>query len=105
MAHSRNGANQALKQMRDNGVSSAYIVGDKLQFIGILTLEQALKVRAGEISFEDATITGLPTTTLDTQISELIPVAAEATFPIAVVDERNHLKGIVSKAAVLASLI
>ncbi len=105
MAHSRNGANQALKQMRDNGVSSAYIVGDKLQFIGILTLEQALKVRAGEISFEDATITGLPTTTLDTQISELIPVAAEATFPIAVVDERNQLKGIVSKAAVLASLI
>lgn len=105
MVHARNGANQALKQMRDNGVSSAYIVGDKLQFIGILTLEQALKVRSGELSMEDGMITGLPTTTPDTHISDLIPTAAEAPYPIAVVDEKNQLKGIVSKAAVLGSLI
>lgn len=105
MVHARNGANQALKQMRDNGVSSAYIVGDKLQFIGILTLEQALKVRSGELSMEDGMITGLPTTTPDTYISDLIPIAAEAPYPIAVVDEKNQLKGIVSKAAVLGSLI
>lgn len=105
MVHARNGANQALKQMRDNGVSSAYIVGDKLQFIGILTLEQALKVRSGELSMEDGMITGLPTTTPDTHISDLIPIAAEAPYPIAVVDEKNQLKGIVSKAAVLGSLI
>lgn len=105
MVHARNGANQALKQMRDNGVSSAYIVGDKLQFIGILTLEQALKVRSGELSMEDGMITGLPTTTPDTYISDLIPIAAEAPYPIAVVDEKKQLKGIVSKAAVLGSLI
>lgn len=105
MVHARNGANQALKQMRNHGVSSAYIVGDKLQFIGILTLEQALKVRAGELSMEDGIITGLPTTTPDTQISDLIPAAAEAPYPIAVVDEKNQLKGIVSKAAILGSLI
>lgn len=105
MVHARNGANQALKQMRDNGVSSAYIVGDKLQFIGILTLEQALKVRSGELSMEDGMITGLPTTTPDTHISDLIPIAAEAPYPIAVVDEKKQLKGIVSKAAVLGSLI
>lgn len=105
MVHARNGANQALKQMRDNGVSSAYIVGDKLQFIGILTLEQALKVRSGELSMEDGMITGLPTATPDTHISDLIPIAAEAPYPIAVVDEKNQLKGIVSKAAVLGLLI
>lgn len=105
MVHSRNGANQALKQMRNHGVSSAYIVDDKLSFIGVLTLEDALKVRAGDLSFEDAIIGGLPTTTVDTQISDLLPIAAEAKFPIAVVDEKNQIKGIVSKAAVLASLI
>ncbi len=105
MVYLRNGANQALKQMRDNGVSSAYIVGDKLRYMGILTLEQALKVRAGEMSLEEAIITELPTTTPDTHISDLIPVAAEAPYPIAVVDEKDQLKGIVSKAAVLASLI
>lgn len=105
MVHLRNGANQALKQMRNNGVSSAYIVDDKLQFIGVVTLEDAVKVRTGEISFDDAIIRGLPTTTSETQISDLIPIAAEAKFPIAVVGEKNQLKGTVSKAAVLASLI
>lgn len=105
LIHSRDGVINALKQMRDNGVSSAYVVGDKMQLIGILTLDQALKVRAGELTFQDAVITNLPTTALDTQISDLIPIAAEALYPIAVVDKDNRLEGIVTKAAVLASLI
>lgn len=104
LVHARNGANNALKQMRDNGVSSAYVVGDKLQFMGILTLEQALKVRSGERNFQDAILTDLPTTTMDTYISDLIPIAATVMFPIAVVDEKKQLKGIVTKAAVLSSL-
>jgi len=105
LIRSRDGANNALKQMRDNGVSSTYVVGDKMQLIGILTLEQALKVRAGEIPFQDSFLTDIPTTSADTQISDLMPIAATAMFPIAVVNKDNHLEGIVTKAAVLASLI
>lgn len=105
LVHSRNGVNNALKQMRDNGVSSAFVLGDKLQFAGILTLDQALKVRSGELSFNDAIVTDVSKATPETYISDLIPVAAEAVFPIAVVDDDNRLKGIVTKAAVLASLV
>lgn len=105
LIHTRDGANNALKQMRENGVSSAYVVEDKMELVGILTLEQALKVRAGEITFQDAFIRDVPTTTADIQISDLIPLAAEANYPIAVVNEKNRLVGIVTKAAVLASLI
>ena len=39
------GANTALTSMRANGVSSAYVVGDHMNFIGIVTLEGALAVR------------------------------------------------------------
>ena len=105
LIHSQNGVNNALKQMRDNGVSSAFVVGDKLQLIGVLTLDQALKAKNGELSFNDSIYTDIATTTPETQISELIPVAAEAILPIAVVDDNNRLKGIVTKAAVLASLV
>lgn len=105
LIHARDGAFNALKQMRDNGVSTAYVVEDKMALVGILTLEQALKVRAGEIPFQESFIRDLPTTTVDVQISELIPLAAEANYPIAVVDDKNRLVGIVTKAAVLASLI
>jgi glycine betaine/proline transport system ATP-binding protein len=105
LIHSNHGANNALKQMRDNGVSSAYVVEEKMRLVGILTLEQALKVRAGDIEFQDAIYKELPTTSSDIQISELIPKAAEALYPIAVVDDENRLEGIVTKAAVLSSLI
>lgn len=105
LIHTRDGANNALKQMRENSVSSAYVVEDKMELVGILTLERALKIRAGDISFREALITDLPTTSKDTQIVDLIPVAAETIYPIAVVDEKRRLVGIVTKAAVLASLV
>jgi glycine betaine/proline transport system ATP-binding protein len=105
LIHTRDGANNALNQMKENGVSSAFVVGDKMQLVGILTLDHALRVRAGEMSIQDAYLTSILTTTADTQISDLIPIAAKAMFPIAVVDEENHLEGIVTKASVLASLV
>ena len=105
LIHSRDGANNALKQMRDQGVSSVYVVDDDMKLVGILTLEQALRVRSGEITFSEAIIKELPTTSYATQISELLPIAASAAYPIAVVDDKRVLTGIVTKAAVLASLI
>ena len=105
LIHSRDGANNALKQMRMQGVSSAYVVGDSLEFVGILTLDSAVKVKSEQMAFLDAITRGTPTTTADVLISDLLPVAASAQFPIAVIDEENHLKGIVTKAAVLSSLV
>ncbi len=98
-------ANNALKQMRDHSVSSAYVVGENLELIGILTIDDAMRVRTGEISIQDAVIRDILTTNEDTLVSDLISTAASAKYPIAVVDEDNHLKGIVSKAAVLSSLV
>ena len=105
LIHSRDGANYALKQMRDQGVSSAYVVDDNLEFVGILTLDNAVKVKAGKTAFLDAITRNIPTTTEDVLISDLLPVAAAAQFPIAVTDADHHLTGIVTKASVLSSLV
>jgi glycine betaine/proline transport system ATP-binding protein len=105
LIHSRDGAINALKQMRELGVSSAYVVDDNMQFVGLLTLDQALRVRAGEISFKDSINTDILKTTDDTCLSDLLPIAAATQFPIAVIDDNNRLSGIVTKAAVLASLV
>jgi len=105
LIHSRDGVNNALKQMRIHSVSSAYVIGDKLEFVGVLPLDNAVKVKSGEMSFNDSIVKGLPTTTEDTLISDLLPVAATAKYPIAVIGEGDQLKGIVSKASVLSSLV
>ena len=41
----------------------------------------------------------------DDLVSDIMPMAAEATYPIAVVDAEGRLKGIVTKASVLAALL
>lgn len=94
----------AINQMSKNGVSSAYVLKDNLRLGGILTLDEAIRVRRGELAMADAIHTDVLTTSVDTQISDLIPLASEARYPIAVVDDEYRLKGIVSKASVLASL-
>ncbi|MGI6238144.1 MAG: CBS domain-containing protein, partial [Christensenellales bacterium] len=99
------GAQNALKQMRKQGVSSAYVVGEKMRFLGVLPLEQALAVRRGETTFADAIEADVATAALEDSVSDLMPIAAGAKYPIAVVDENRRLRGIVTKAEILSTLI
>ena len=77
---------------------------NKMNFVGVLPLDAAFRVRAGELPFKEALVMDVPTTTEETQISELIPVASESRFPIAVLNEEGKFAGIISKAAILTSL-
>lgn len=94
----------AMRQMRSNGVSSVYMVNDRMHLVGLLTLDNALKIRSGEITLEEALIRDIPLAKPDATVQELLPIAAEAKYPIAVIDEQEQLVGIVTKAAVLSSL-
>lgn len=100
------GANTALKSMRANGVSSAYVVGEHMNFIGIVTLDAALAVREGHKTFAEAIIRDVPQVRdLDALVAEIVPLAANTVFPLAVVDEENVFRGIITKAAVLSSFV
>ena len=95
----------AMRQMKSNGVSSVYMVDDDMRLRGLLTLDNVMQVRSGVLSIEEALIRDIPLTTPDVSLQDLMVVAAEAKYPIAVTDERNQLVGIVTKAAVLSSLV
>jgi len=95
----------AINLMRRNETSSAYVVDNTMRFAGIVTIDAALGARSGSQALSQVLITDIPTTTQDTLISDILPIAAEARFPIAVVDEESRLKGIVSRASVLSSLV
>lgn len=96
----------AVREMRTAGVSSAYVVDDHMRFLGVAGLESAIRaIRDERPSLEGIYETGLETAGEDTVISEILPIAASARFPIPVVDRDGSLSGIVSKAAVLSSLL
>lgn len=97
------GANRAIVEMRSNNVSSAYIVNEKMEFKGMLTLDGAIKARdtKGKISeyFSDDVII----INIDATIGDAMPLAANARYPIAVLED-NKLKGIITKASLISTL-
>lgn len=95
----------AMQQMRSSGVSSVYMVDENMRLTGLLTLDHAMRVRSGELTLEEAVIRDIPLTTPEVSLQELMPVAAEAKYPIAVTNGNGQLVGIVTKAAVLSSLV
>lgn len=105
LVRSAEGAHIALNSMRVNGVSSAYVVDEGMHLVGLVTLDGVLKTLNGRQSFADGLIREVPTTkSPENPVRSIMQLAVQAKFPIAVTDEKQHLLGIVTKAAVLASL-
>jgi len=99
------GANYGLNEMRRRGFSSIYVVGDHMQLEGLITLESIIRALKENISLKDIMIRDIPRVTTETIISDILPIAAEAKYPIAVVNGEGELEGIVTKAMVLSSMI
>lgn len=97
-------ASHALKVMKDNSVSSAYAVDDKMNFKGILTLDSALEAKNSNKPISNYILSDVPCISTDTLISDIISLVVDAKYPIAILEDGEKLKGIVTKAAVLSSI-
>lgn len=97
--------NMAIGMMKENGVSSAYVVSDKTKLRGVITVDDAIRAAKEGLNISDVLIEDIITTSPDALLSDIMNLATEARFPIAVVDEDNNLKGILSKVHVLSSML
>jgi glycine betaine/proline transport system ATP-binding protein len=76
-----------------------------MEFIGIVTLTSALQARLDKLSSVASVITrDVPKVEHDVLIGDIISAASDTPFPLAVLDRRGRLEGIVSRAAILSSL-
>jgi len=95
----------AMREMKENDVSSAYVVGEKMKLEGLITIDNAIKATKENLPLSEVIINGLIRTSRDTALTDIMPMAVETKFPIAVVNEKDQFEGIVTKASVLSSLI
>ena len=105
IARITDGPEHAIHEMRKNALSTVYVVDDRLRLAGILTIREAVRALQEGLTIQQVMEKDVPTTTPDVMVSDIMPIAAETVYPIAVVDEDGQLKGIVTKASVLSSLI
>ncbi|MBU8908379.1 quaternary amine ABC transporter ATP-binding protein [Desertibacillus haloalkaliphilus] len=99
----KDGPRVAIRRMEEKGISSIFVVDKERNLKGLLTIDDALTGLKENKWVEDLLIHDYPTTSPDTPLHELIGVAAETKYPIAVVEDEK-LKGIIVRVSILSGL-
>jgi len=102
----KDGPRLALRRMREQGISSIFVVTKDRKLEGLLTAEDALAAaEAKKESIKDAVITDIPRVSPDTPLTDLIPVIADSKYPVVVTSKDGTLLGIIIRGAVLAGMV
>ncbi|MGK9146603.1 glycine betaine/L-proline ABC transporter ATP-binding protein [Plantibacter flavus] len=99
------GPRAALRIMRDLQTSAAFVVGPGRQLLGVVRDKDVLRlVRAGDHELGSVITADLATVTQETALVDLFESAVESALPVAVVDERTRLLGVVPRVTLLAAV-
>ncbi len=98
------GPRVALQLMRERGISNIYVVDKSRQLMGVVTAEDAsAAIKVGQ-TLEQIIIRDTPTVSPEVLLGDLFDVVSSAKIPVAVIDARNRLVGIIIRGAVLSAL-
>lgn len=105
VAYMKDGLRLVINKMRDQGISSIYVVDSERKLHGILTIDAAIQAVKDGKKLPDILQQDFETATPATFIQELIPQATETKYPIAIINENEQLVGLVVRVSVLSGLI
>ena len=94
----------AVRVMRNNNLSSVVVIDKDMQLEGILTIQDAIDAKGSGKSVPEL-CQKIHCVGPDTMLSDIIPMASEVWYPIAVTDATGALLGLVTKASILASML
>jgi glycine betaine/proline transport system ATP-binding protein len=101
----KDGLKVAVKEMKDNGISSIFVLNQERKLQGIVTIDDAVTALKENKTLRDILRQDYETADPEDYIQDLIPKATESKFPLAVVDENNKFLGIIVRVSVLTALI
>ncbi|MFP4266371.1 MAG: glycine betaine/L-proline ABC transporter ATP-binding protein [Spirochaetaceae bacterium] len=101
----KDGPGAAIRIMEKNHISTAFVVDTDRYLKGIVSIDDAVKLQKEKRKdLESILITDIYTTYGSTSISELLVTALQSRYPIAVIDEDYHFRGIVDRASIMAEV-
>ena len=105
VVHEWQGPRAALQLMQSNDTDVLFLLGHDRVLRGLVTEDMAAAlVRQGVERLENIATERVLTTSSDSYIEEIIPLAAQTEHPIAVVNDNGSLLGEVRRGALLASI-
>ncbi len=100
------GPRTALRKMRTQGITSLFVLERYTHnLVGLVTAEDALALaQDGKRELDTIVRRDLITVAESTPVTELIPLMADLPHPLAVVDDRKRLAGVIVRGALLGAL-
>ena len=99
------GPRAALRTMENHGRDAMFLIARDFKLRGILTEEQAKDLASQRTkSLEGTEVTPALTTSPETYIEEIIPIAAKSRHPVAVVSDNGSLLGEIRRGALLTGM-
>nr|MDH3092123.1 glycine/proline betaine ABC transporter ATP-binding protein OpuAA [Bacillus velezensis] len=98
------GPRVAPRLMKNLGISSIYAVDKQKQLLGVIHAADAKKAVESDLSLQDILNTEFTTVHESTYLTEIFDVVSDANIPIAVTDDKDRMKGIVVKGALIGAL-
>ncbi len=106
VVYERQGPRAALVAMQRHDIAAVFLIGRDSTLRGVLTKEQAETLAARqEESLEGVTLEPAVTASPDAYIEEIVPMAAQTEYPIAVVGDNGSLLGEIGRDVLLMSMI
>ncbi|WP_279591699.1 glycine betaine/L-proline ABC transporter ATP-binding protein [Paenibacillus sp. F411] len=98
------GPRVALELMRERGVSNLFVIDRSKKLLGVITAEDASEALHSNRKLEDIVIQDGPAVGPDTLLNELFEMTSLSKVPVAVVDDKQRLLGVIVRGAVLGAL-
>lgn len=101
----KDGPRLALRRMRENSLSSLYVIDGRHHLVGIIDSTDVIGlIRDNNRSLNSIINPNVPTVALDTPLKSMMDEASHTPIPIAVLDNKERLQGIIIRGAVLDAL-
>jgi glycine betaine/proline transport system ATP-binding protein len=106
LVSSKEGVRVAVRKMKEESISSIFVVNKERQLEGIITIDDATEqIKNRKENIAKILNRDVQTVSPDTLIEDLIPMVLNSRYPLVVVDDNRKVLGIIFKASVLAGII
>ena len=101
----KDGPGVAVRKMKQEGISSIYVLDSNRKYLGIVTIEDASDLKEKNIkSVDDIIRDDAGRTSPETPVKQLLSDVMTSSYPVAVLDDDGKLAGIVDRASIISEV-
>jgi glycine betaine/proline transport system ATP-binding protein len=95
----------AIKEMVARQTSLAFVTDSHHRLVGVVTMKQAIETaRGGIMTLGKIADKDIPSTSPNSSLEEILASVTDSNIPVAVLDERRHLLGIISRSTIIKAM-